>query len=150
MNEFTMNPEKGCAVDGFTPEIVESVGYGTLTAPDPKTKKRGVVPIPTQVEVGEPGQERMVDNPECYAKILRFEGEDSYVYYVRMNARGDVSDPWGLYTDGHQNSRAASHRGTAEYQFKRVEERAFMAYLRYLVSRNKSYLRICERDIKDA
>ena len=148
-NEFIMDPKGNRPADGFVPDIVEAIGYGTLTAPDPETNKMGLVPIAVEVQVGEPGQERMADNPECYAKILKFDGDGDYVYYVRMNAHGDVSDPWGLYADGAQNARLSRHRGTAEWTFRRVHERAFMAYLRYLVTRNKSLLRICERDIKD-
>lgn len=150
MNEFIMDEDGNRPVDGFVPEIVEAIGYGTLTAEDPETKRPGLVPIATKVQIGEPGQEREADNPDCYAKILKFDGDGDYVYYIRMNARGDVSDPWGLYQDGLQNSRSASHRGTPEYEFRRVHERAFIAYLRYLCNRNKSFLRICERDIKDA
>lgn len=150
MNEFIMDEKGKKPVDGFIPNIVEEIGYGTLTAEDPVTNNRGLVPIPTKVEVGVAGQERMADNPQCYAKILKFEGEGEYVYYIRMNARGDVSDPWGLFTDSLQNSRGASHRGTSEFEFRRVHDRAFLSFLRYLVGRNKSHLRICERDIKDA
>lgn len=149
-NQFIMNKDGKKAVDGFVPEIVEAVGYGPVTAPDPETNRPGLVPLPTKVQVGQTGQEREADNPECYAKILKFDGDGDYVYYIRMNARGNVSDPWGLYTDGLQNSRTASHKGTPEYEFRRVPERAFMTYLKYLVNRNSSFLRICERDIKDA
>jgi hypothetical protein len=149
-NEFIMDPKKGKAVDGFIPNVEETVGYGTLTAIDPATGKRGVVPIPTQVERGADGQERLVDNPDCYAKVIKFEGDTNYTYYIRMSTRGDVSDPWGLYADAAQNSRQASHRGTHAWEFRRVDERAFMTYLRYLVTRNGALLRICERDIKDA
>ena len=150
MNEFIMDSKGKKPVDGFVPEIVEAIGYGTLTATDPETGKTGLVPIDTKVTVGVSGQEREADNPDCYAKILRFADDSDYVYYVRMNAHGDVSDPWGLYADVGQNSRTASHLGTSEYEFRRVHERAFIAYLRYLANRNKSFLRICERDIKDA
>ena len=150
MNEFIMHKDGQRPMNGFVPEIIESVGYGTLTAIDPETHRPGLVPIITKVQVGELGQEREADNPECYAKILRFVDDDNYIYYVRMNAHGDVSDPWGLYQDGLQNSRTASHRGTPKYEFRRVRERAFISYLRYLISRNKSFIRICERDIKDA
>lgn len=150
MNEFVMDKDGKKPVDGFVPNIIEAIGYGTATADDPQTGNRGLVPVKTHVEIGEPGQEREVDSPDCYAKILRFEGDGDHVYYIRMNARGDVSDPWGLFTDGLQNSRTASHRGTPEFEFRRVGERAFMSYLQYLVNRNVSYLRICERDIKDA
>jgi hypothetical protein len=149
-NEFIMDKEGTKPIDGFIPDITEAIGYGTLTAEDPETHKRGLVPIATKVQMGGPGQEREADNPDCYAKILKFDGDGDYVYYVRMNAHGDVSDPWGLYQDGLQNSRAASHRGTPEYEFRRVHERAFISFLRYLCNRNKSFLRICERDIKDA
>lgn len=149
-NEFIMDKDGRTPVDGFVPNIVESIGYGTLTATDVETGRPGLVPLDTKRQMGEPGQEREADNPECYAKILKFEGDGDYVYYIRMNARGDVSDPWGLYQDGLQNSRMASHRGTPEYEFRRVHERAFLSYLRYLSNRNKSFLRLCERDIKDA
>jgi len=150
MNEFIVNKGGRQPVGGYIPQVIESVGYGTQTATDPSTGKPGLVPLPTKIMVGPDGQEREVDNPEVYAQILKFEGDDDYVYYIRMNARGDISDPWGIYADGHQNNRAARYRGTAEYEFRRVPERPFMIFLRYLVSRNGALLRICERDIKDA
>lgn len=149
-NEFIMNTDKKQTVDGFIPEIVESIGYGTLTAIDPTTKNSGLVPLATKITIGEPGQERMVDNPDCYAQVLRFDEEEKFVYYIRMNTRGDISDPWGMYSDGLQNSRTARHRGTPEYEFHRVSERPFLYYLQYLVTRNLSLLRLAERDIKNA
>jgi hypothetical protein len=149
-NDFVMNPDKAQAPDGFVPHIVEEIGYGTATAIDPATKQKGLVPVPTMSQTGVSGQERETDNPECFAKSIKFEGEKEFVHYVRMNARGDVSDPWGLFSDSTQNSRIASHKGVPQYEFRRVSERAFMNYLRYLVTRNGSLLRICERDIKDA
>ena len=93
MNEFIMNPDGPPPVDGFVPVIVEQIGYGTYTAIDPTTNHLGLVPVATQIQVGETGRERMVDNPECYAKIIKYEGEESYVYYIRMNSHGNVSDP---------------------------------------------------------
>ncbi len=150
-NDFIMDKKGKKPIDGFVPEILESIGYGTDTAEDPKTNKTGLLPIPTRVQVGGSGKERIVDNPHCYAKAIRFEGDSNHVYYIRMNGRGDVSDPWGLYQDNLQNSRMASHRGTAEYEFRRVDEQIFLLYLRYLAGRNnKSLLRLCERGIKDA
>jgi len=149
-NEFIMQPQRGKPADGFVPDIVEAIGYGTQTAIDTITNKPGLVPIATKIIIGVQGQEREVDNPQCYAKILKFDGEGDYVYYIRMNSHGDVSDPWGLYQDSQSNSRMASHKGVAEYEFRRVHERAFIIYLRYLTTRNNSLLRICERDIKDA
>ena len=149
-NEFIMSPERGKPSDGFVPDVIEAIGYGTETAIDTETKRPGLIPVPVQIIVGEVGRERTVDNPGCYAKILKFDGDSKFNYYIRMNARGDLSDPWGLYTDGAQNMNIAKHKGTPQWEFKRVPERAFLTYLRYLVGRNNAILRICERDIKDA
>jgi len=149
-NQFIMNPDGKTPVDGFIPHIVEEVGYGIDTAIDTITGQTGLVPIPTKSVVGVSGQERIIDNPHCYAKIIKFEGDEEYTFYVRMNGRGDVSDPWGLYGDSAQNARIANHTGRPEWEFRRVRERAIMSFLKYLVTRNGAHLRACERDIRDA
>ncbi len=144
-------PSNNFGGPGFVPNITASVGYGTKTKSDPETKQLGLVPLPTKMVVGISGRERQVDNPECYAKAVQFDDEDTWVYYIRMNASGDLSDPWGLYNDGNsaQNMRDAKHKGTSLWQFKRVKEETFMVYLKYLASRNVALLRICERQVKD-
>jgi len=149
MNEFVMNKDKGKPADGFVPEITAEIGYGTQVATDPETGKLGLVPIPTTIMAGASGRERITDNPQCYAKALQFDNVEEWVYYVRMNTHGDLSDPWGLYTDAASNARAANHRGTHEWEFRRVNQDAFLTFLKYLATRNKALLRICERVIKD-
>lgn len=150
MNEYVMDKNKSYTADGFIPEVEESIGYGTITEIDPETNSKGLVPIPTEILVGPDGQQREEDNPECYAKAIRFKGDDDFTYYVRMNARGDLADPWGIYSEGsNSNAKFARHSGRAEWHFKRVESNAFLAYLKYLVSRQSSQLRVCERSVKD-
>lgn len=148
LNDFAVDKDRE-TVDGFIPEVMESIGYGTETGTDPETGNIGLVPIPVKAEVGAHGQQREEDNPECYAQILRFRGHEEYVYYVRQNSRGEVSDPWGLYSE-QGNARFARHRGRDEWSFRRVTEETFMYYAKYLATRNKAHLRQCERSILDA
>lgn len=150
MDDFRVNKTKKGLTPGFIPKIINSVGYGSTTAIDPVTKKMGVVPLQTEVSRGEPGQERIVDNPECYTKAILFEGEDDYVYYIRTNNRGDLSDPWGVDADSAQNAKLARHSGRPEWEYRRVAQEIFIEYLRYLTTQNKNRIRKCERDVKDA
>ena len=150
MNEFVMDKSRGRPANGFVPEITAAIGYGTKVGTDPTTGKLGLIEIPVEATAGEHDRQRVVDNPACYAKALQFDHSQEWVYYLRMNAHGDLADPWGLYTDATANSRIANHRGTSEWEFRRVDADAFLVYLKYLATRNKALIRICERNIKDA
>ena len=148
--DFRTNKTKAQKPAGFVPQIIESVGYGVKTAIDPVSRRTGLVPIPTEADRGATGQERTVDNPECYAKAVKFAGEPDFVYYLRRNVRGDLADPWGLNADAAQNARVSRHTGKAQWEFRRVNEQTFLIYLKYLANRSNSLLRLCERAVKDA
>jgi hypothetical protein len=147
MREFAIDKNKSQGSPGFVPTVTNAIGYGLETAKDPHTGNTGLVPIEPFL-VDEHG--RSSDNPHCYAKALQYDNDDQWVYYLRTNAMGEVSDPWGLFADSAQNARVSKHRGISEWSFTRVTEDQFTVYLRYLCSRNRALLRICERSIKDA
>jgi hypothetical protein len=146
MKEFAIRKNESQR-SGFVATVTNSIGYGLEIDKDPKTGTLGLVPIPAFIDNGYGGHD---DNPDCYAKAIQYDNEETWVYYLRMNSIGDLSDPWGLFADSAQNARVAKHKGIPKWSFNRVTEEQFLVYLRYLCSRNKALLRICERSIKDA
>ena len=146
INEFKMDKTKPDIDEGFVPEIVESIGYGIKTAIDPNTNNKGLVPVEMEL-INKQGN--VVNNPECYAKAIKFKNDDKHVFYLRMDSSGNLSDPWDMYSFGGHNSNFIRHTGRDEWEFKRVPEKIFMNYLNYLVSQNKVIFRDCERRLKD-
>lgn len=147
LEQFVMNPEMGVPQEGFTPTITQEIGYGTEVATDPETGKLGLVPVPTLTEAGETGRERIEYNPDCYAKAVRWDNATEWTYYVRMDNSGMMDDPWGIYSMPRQNAKVLKNTGRALWSFRRVTEHVFLNYLKYLSTRNKSLLRICEREV---
>jgi len=105
-----------------------AVGYGTTVDIDPVTNSVGLVPIP-------------VDDINCYAKIIQHNAT-TRVCLLRLNIYGKLADPWGDYTQGSIRNQ--------DIKFVHTTEDIFMKYLKYLATKNKALLHICEREMKDA
>lgn len=132
IQDFVVKKDKKF-VDGFSEEIISSVGYGTKTAIDKETNENGLVPMPIEIKSGS----RMISNPDCYAKAIHFKGNDTPSCFIKIDANGNIVDPWGI----HKNSK--------EEKFKKIDDNLFLRYLDYLTSKNKAKYRLCEREYKD-
>ncbi len=99
------------------------------------------------------------DNPEtidasdkkCYAKKVKIKTskKDSYntKYYVSVSRDGFIFDPWGMFSEGTE-SDYDKNKGRSKWSFKEVNENCFNYYLRFLQSRNSSWLKNANREIR--
>jgi len=91
-----------------------------------------------------------VDDVDCYAKMKFVPSEDGgpmMLYFIKMGISGFLFDPWGLYTEGTQ-AKDAKHLGRNAWEFTRVNKQCFNYYIRFLMTRNKAYLNLCEREVR--
>jgi len=77
----------------------------------------------------------------AYAKKT-FNG-NRYRYYVKMNQRGDLYNPRGLYEGGYQRKKHES--GEPIWAFREVNLRAFELYTSFLKTGNIAWLHNAER-----
>lgn len=131
-----IDKNKGEAPSGFVTNVTGEVGY-TI----------GAKKIATQIEVGATGQERLEDNPSCYCKFIMV--GDEPVFYIRADMANNFVNPWDSITSISQANRLARQTGKPAWVYKKVSKACFELYLKFLDTRNVSYLRICERDSKD-
>ena len=118
---------------------------------------RGIATLPTTTTgYGQGGREVPIqkgeaDNPECYCKILYYQDDSLPHYFLRVDNRGFISDPIGLLTDANNNPHRgfSETRGKPTWSFRKVTKYVFEQYLRYLQTRNKALLRLCERSLQD-
>ena len=84
-------------------------------------------------------EEHAEDRPEAYAKVM------SNRFFVKANARGELYNPIGLYSENTQNSNRKG-TGTKIWQYKETHYKAFMTYLNFLKTKNVAYLLNAERE----
>jgi hypothetical protein len=83
-------------------------------------------------------------HPNIYAKSEHFE-DGKIGYYVKADVRRRLCDPWGpLFKESDLRERFSTRAGP-KYQFLKVPEHVFDYYLKYLCTRNRSYLSYAER-----
>jgi len=91
------------------------------------------------------------DDPKCYAKLLvtKDGGEERSKYFVKINFRGELFDPWGIFSEGREK-RYLKHTGKDEWNFQTVGKNAFLFYLMFLKTRNRAYLTHAQREVRNA
>tara|TARA_R110000824_G_scaffold17703_4_gene71284 strand:- start:1462 stop:1863 length:402 start_codon:yes stop_codon:yes gene_type:complete len=86
----------------------------------------------------------------CYAKktILKTgAGAERSKYYIKMASDGSIFDPWGMYSEGTQGLHDRE-RGRSKWSFSEVNESCFNFYIKFLQSRNNSWLMNAKREIR--
>lgn len=88
------------------------------------------------------GKELPLDHPDVCAKVHGTVLGTSF-YRVRVGRDGLLFDPFGL-VNGATTGR---QRESEPDSFKRINQKGFELYLKYLESRNPAWLRNAEREV---
>ena len=94
------------------------------------------------------GEPQDSETKECYAKLQTYtnhKGQPRYSYYVKSGRDGSLFNPWGMYTEGTESKSFGSEN---YWRFQHVNKKCFDFYLRFLESRNNSWILHAEREIK--
>ena len=124
----TKNEEKGVDSAG---KIESTVGYTTSKSP-------------------ESSNEIDSTNKDCYAKKTIYRtasGDERNKYYVKISSDGSLFDPWGMYSEGTQNLYD-KEKGRDKWFFEEVNEKCFNFYVKFLQSRNNSWLMNAKREVR--
>ena len=78
---------------------------------------------------------------DAYAKKT-YNGK-RYRYYAKMNQRGDLYSPFGLYEEWQTKQKKDS--GEPIWQFKEINQRVFELYTSFLKTKNKAWLQNANR-----
>lgn len=158
-------PKGGKAPSGaIVPETdTEEVGYAAGGLRNEKGNMANII-VPTKIKDKNPKSTQLVDNPDCIAmkriineqqparsrevRVKPKPRESMTAYYIKMSTKGELYDPWGMYTEG-QNHKYARHAGDSAWKYHRVKELCFKYYLNYLRSRNRAYLLNAEREVRN-
>jgi len=87
---------------------------------------------------------------ECYAKKTTLRTQDEvkrYKYYVKTSSDGSIFDPWGMYSEGTE-SKYNNEQGRSKWVFGEVNESCFNFYIKFLESRNNSWLMNAKREVR--
>jgi len=103
----------------------------------------------TKVEFFGAGAESMEkETKDSYAKLQTYvnqDGNSRKSYYIKFGRDGSLFNPWGMYTEGTETKSF----GSEDYwRFKAVNKKCFDFYLKFLESRNNSWILNAEREIK--
>jgi hypothetical protein len=91
-----------------------------------------------------------IDHLDCYAKIQFISVEDGgpeYIYYAKIGISGFLFDPWGTFSEGSQ-AKEAKHLGRQAWEFHKISKPCFDNYVRFLMTRNKAYFNMAEREVR--
>lgn len=102
-------------------------------------------PILTSAQGKRRGRVREVEaeeRPEAYAK--REFSNNKWFYYVKVDARGRIYNPIGMYSETvHRKSDSKR----PSYEFREVSEETFYFYVRFLTTKNATWIVRAEREI---
>ena len=90
------------------------------------------------------------EHDECYAKLvlIKQSERDYYTkYFIKVGVDGRIFNPWGMFSEGTQG-QFDKILGKPKWDFTEVTEKCFDFYIKFLQSRNKSWLNNAEREIR--
>lgn len=87
--------------------------------------------------------EEKEDDPHAYAKSVTF-GNDTH-YMAKRGKHGKLFNPFGMYTEGTAANRSR-HMGRPEWNFQKMNEKAFNFYINFLKTKNTAWLHNAERE----
>jgi len=86
-----------------------------------------------------------IDDVKAYAKKITMH-RGGVKYFVKRDRHGQIFNPWGLYAQGRQFATDGT-RGTAEVSFTKINQKGFEYYLKFLTTKNASWLTNAQREI---
>lgn len=118
-----------------------------------RTYSGDVIPYEDEVIIGFDTSGDYTDQPDDVC-CKRVQTERSIRYYIKFctmgTETGRMMNPVGMYFRKDQIATADPRTGRHRYEFRLVAEGAFRDYLKFLSTKNESYLRNAERQVLDA
>lgn len=148
------------SVPDFASPATGEVGYTVGHMVDSEGKEQPYI-VPTMLKREVPSGEKIIEelypNPLCLAKMVVVEtnGVIRDYYYIKAKRNGELFDPWGTTehrvgstTDSWERRVQMREPGLSRgyYEFTKVGIKAFEFYLKYLMSRNGSWLKNAQRE----
>lgn len=89
------------------------------------------------------GAEVDLDNNKAYALHVTasLDGRKNYRFYIKIGQGGEVQDPWDFNTGVASKNKTL---GRNYWNFKRVSEKVYSMYMKFLNTRNHRFLRSVE------
>jgi hypothetical protein len=119
----------------------------------PRTYEGGPLLPDNEIAISFDRDGNYTDNLDL-AYCKRVQTEQRVRHYVKFSTGGhDVGhmmNPVGLYFRPDRVAVSEAKTGRARYVFKAVSEAAFRDYLRFLTTKNETFLRSAERRVLDA
>lgn len=138
INQYAMNKNKPVRDFEEKPPLGE-VGYGQYGAE-----------VVTRVVMGIDKQEREVDNPHCFCKIIT-KADGVCAYYIKCGLGKRLFDPYSAMGSARMyDSKYEARTGKPMNEFVAVPEQIFQYYHKYLTTQNSVLFRQCERELHDA
>jgi hypothetical protein len=81
----------------------------------------------------------LTNKDERICSVIKYTGTNNPRYFVKVNDRGELFDPIGMYSEGGLN-KDLKHAGKKEWRLKEVNNKIFSFYLNYLKTKNKAWL----------
>ena len=88
-----------------------------------------------------------VTTKTAQAVAKRVKMESGMLYYLKAGPDG-LYDPLGMYSAGSQNLQCQRF-GKAVWDYKKVNQFTFDLYIKYLLTKNKTYLTQANREMKN-
>jgi hypothetical protein len=101
--------------------------------------------IGSHASIDENGYPLVQDKNKSLAYIKKVDNVNQF--YLKVGSHGKIYNPIGLYSEGRSNKFMAKI-GKNEYNFTRVNQKAFDMYLNFLKSKNIAWLNNAEREIR--
>lgn len=84
------------------------------------------------------------DNSLCYCKVIT-STSGSQTYYIKTDIHESMYHPWSPMSNQLAINRLATQTGKPSWVYKKVNQRCFELYIKFLKTRNSNYYRMCER-----
>lgn len=131
MSEFIINKNK---IDREYPLASEQEGDIVYTISGRQDKIRNgfyVLEVPVQ---------EAEENPYAHA----IKNSSSNTYWVKVGENGRLFNPYGLYSEGMERKKRV---GRSTWKFRSVNANIFNQYVRFLTSKNETFLHNAEREM---
>jgi hypothetical protein len=118
-----------------------------------RTYSGGEVPREDEIIIGFDASGSYTDQPDdvCCKRVQTDRSIRYYIKFCTMGTEtGRMLNPVGMYFRKDQVSSSDPRTGRLRYEFRGVGEGPFRDYLKFLSTKNESYLRSAERQVLDA
>jgi len=85
------------------------------------------------------------DNKENEYAMIKYVGDSPPRYFVRMDSRGELYNPNGIYEGGA--NKYLKHTGKPQWELKETNSKIFNFYLNFLKTKNQAWLLNANRGV---